>query len=64
MSATGSTSHPLISLTSVDQSGQLLGQQAVAMLLQRIGGRTEPARYVAQPQLIVRGSTAPVHTRT
>ena len=52
-------SHPLISLTSVDQSGQLLGQQAVTMLLDRIAGRTEPARYVARPQLIVRGSTAP-----
>ncbi|MEO7192843.1 MAG: LacI family DNA-binding transcriptional regulator [Vicinamibacterales bacterium] len=51
--------HPLISLTSVDQSGDELGRQAIAMLLERINGRLEPRRYTAMPRLVVRNSTAP-----
>lgn len=55
--------HPLISLTSVDQSGPELGRRAVAMLLERIQGRQEPDQYVLTPRLIVRTSTSVVATR-
>jgi LacI family transcriptional regulator len=51
--------HPAISLTSVDQSGAEMGEHAIRMILERIGGRTEPRRYSITPRLCVRGSTAP-----
>ena len=51
--------HPLIDLTSVDQQGVEMGEQAVAMLLERFQGRTEPREYVAAPTLQVRTSTGP-----
>lgn len=51
--------HPLISLTSVDQSGHELGRLAVAMLLERIKGRVEPRHHVIDAQLVVRSSTRP-----
>ncbi|MFG3133803.1 LacI family DNA-binding transcriptional regulator [Streptomyces tendae] len=51
--------HPAISLTSVDQRGAEMGQRAVAMLLERIGGRTEPQHHVVTPALVVRGSSGP-----
>ena len=50
--------HPLIDLTSVDQQGVEMGEQAVTMLLERFQGRTEPREYVATPSLQVRSSTA------
>ena len=43
--------HPLIDLTSVDQQGVEMGEQAVTMLLERFQGRTEPREYVAAPTL-------------
>ena len=49
--------HPLIDLTSVDQQGEEMGEQAVRMLLERLQGRTEPRDYVATPTLQVRTST-------
>jgi LacI family transcriptional regulator len=52
-------SHPLISLTSVDQQGYVIGREAVRLLLERIDGRTEPVRMVMPVTLHVRGSTAP-----
>ena len=51
--------HPLIDLTSVDQQGEDMGEQAVRMLLERFQGRTEPRSYVATPTLQVRSSTGP-----
>jgi LacI family transcriptional regulator len=53
------SAHPAISLSSVDQSGHEMGTEVVEMLLERIGGRTEPRRRVIKPNLQVRGSSAP-----
>jgi LacI family transcriptional regulator, galactose operon repressor len=49
--------HPLISLTTVDQSGDELGERAVGMLIERIGGRTTARHESTTPRLHVRGST-------
>lgn len=52
-------SHPLVSLTTVDQYGVLTGETAVALLLERISGsRTEPRHVVLDPTLVVRNSTS------
>ena len=56
---TALAAHPLISLTSVDQSGVEMGAQAVTMLLERIQGRTEHREHLVTPSLQVRGSTSP-----
>jgi LacI family transcriptional regulator len=55
--------HPLISLTSVDQSGVEMGSQAVTMLLERMQGRTEPRHFRVTPSLQVRRSTGPPPAR-
>jgi LacI family transcriptional regulator len=44
-------------LTSIDQSGQVLGLQAARLLVERIGGRTKPEHFVMAPRLVVRGSS-------
>jgi LacI family transcriptional regulator len=49
--------HPLISLTSVNQSGRRMGARAVALLLERLAGRTTPVHEVAVPRLIPRASS-------
>ena len=46
-------------LTSVDQSGQVLGLQAARLLIERINGRTTPEHFVVTPRLVVRASSAP-----
>jgi LacI family transcriptional regulator len=52
-------SHPLVSLTTVDQYGVLLGETAVKLLLERIkGDRSDPRHVLLEPALIVRRSTA------
>ncbi|MDR0283872.1 MAG: LacI family transcriptional regulator [Propionibacteriaceae bacterium] len=51
-------SHPMISLTSVNQSGTQVGARAVRLLLERIAGRTAPAHEVMAPELRVRRSSA------
>ncbi|UFU06546.1 LacI family DNA-binding transcriptional regulator [Ruania halotolerans] len=51
-------SHPMISLTSVDQSGSKIGAEAVRLLLERIAGRTEAVQVEEQVHLRVRNSTA------
>ena len=48
---------PQHSLTSVDQSGRLLGQKATQLLLDRISGRSEPEHFVVTPTLVARDST-------
>ena len=50
-------SHPAISLTTVDQAGEAMGERAIRLLLERIQGRTEPTHFSVEPSLKVRGST-------
>lgn len=45
------------SLTSIDQSGELLGLQATRLLIERIKGRREAEHFVVTPRLVMRGST-------
>lgn len=45
------------SLTSVDQSGEVLGLQAARLLIERIRGRTEPERFVVTPRVVARKSS-------
>ena len=52
-----------VSLTTVDQSGQLTGAASARMLLERIDGRTAPSRYVVAPRLIKRATSGPPATR-
>lgn len=47
------------SLTSVDQSGQVLGLQAARLLIERIDGRQQGDHFVVSPRLVVRGSSRP-----
>lgn len=47
------------SLTSVDQSGQVLGLQAARLLIERIDGRAQGEHFVVTPRLVVRGSSRP-----
>ncbi|RYE08646.1 MAG: LacI family transcriptional regulator [Hyphomicrobiales bacterium] len=46
-------------LTSIDQSGQVLGLQAARLLIERIKGRTQAEHYVVTPRLVARRSTQP-----
>jgi LacI family transcriptional regulator len=45
-------------LTSIDQSGQVLGLQAARLLIERIGGRDKAEHYVVTPRLVARASSA------
>lgn len=45
-------------LTSIDQSGQVIGLQAARLLTERIKGRTTPEHFVIAPRLVARNSTA------
>jgi DNA-binding LacI/PurR family transcriptional regulator len=44
-------------LTSVDQSGQLLGLQAARLLIERIAGRETAEHFVVTPRLVARASS-------
>ena len=44
-------------LTSIDQSGQVLGLQAARLLIERIKGRKEPEHFVVTPRLVARASS-------
>lgn len=46
-------------LTSIDQSGQVLGLQAARLLIERIQGRTQAEHYVVTPRLVARKSSQP-----
>lgn len=48
-------------LTSIDQSGQVLGLQAARLLIERIGGRQEPENFIVTPRLVARASSAARH---
>lgn len=45
-------------LTSVDQSGHLLGNSSMKLLLERVEGRVSAKHIILQPQLIARASSA------
>jgi len=47
---------PLVGLTSVEQHGARLGQQAAETLLTRIEGRTDAQHFLLQPELMRRRS--------
>lgn len=49
-----------VGLTSVDQSGQLMGQLAAHLLLERISGRSTSVHRLLEPRLVVRSSTSRV----
>jgi LacI family transcriptional regulator len=55
--------HPRISLTTVNQSGELLGERAIKLLLERIAGREEAVHSIVKPTLQVRSSTRPPQLR-
>lgn len=44
-------------LTSIDQSGQVLGLQAARLLIERIEGRTTAEHFVVTPRLVARASS-------
>lgn len=44
-------------LTSIDQSGQVLGLQAARLLTERIKGRTQAEHFVITPRLVARASS-------
>ncbi len=46
-------------LTSIDQSGQVLGLQAARLLIERIKGRENAEHFVVTPRLVARNSSAP-----
>jgi len=46
-------------LTSIDQSGQLLGIQAARLLIERIKGREGAEHFVVTPRLVARSSSSP-----
>jgi LacI family transcriptional regulator len=46
------------SLTSVDQSGQILGLQAARLVVERIKGRDKAEHFVVPPRLVIRRSSA------
>jgi LacI family transcriptional regulator len=53
--------HPLVSMTSINQSGTRMGEIVVRLLLERIAGRTEPVHEVITPKLMARTTTAHIH---
>jgi DNA-binding LacI/PurR family transcriptional regulator len=44
-------------LTSIDQSGELLGMQATRLLVERIKGRAEAEHFMVTPRIVARGSS-------
>jgi LacI family transcriptional regulator len=51
---------PQLSLTSVDQSGHILGGESMKLLIERIEGRRTDRHFIVPPRLDVKGSTGPV----
>jgi len=48
---------PVIDLSSVNQSGEKIGELAATTVLSRIDGRTAPEHIVVDPDLVLRSST-------
>ncbi|WP_036790765.1 LacI family DNA-binding transcriptional regulator [Pleomorphomonas koreensis] len=55
---------PQLSLTSVDQSGHLLGSEAMKLLIERIEGRRIDRHVILPPRLDIKGSTGPAPARS
>ncbi|MCM3697700.1 LacI family DNA-binding transcriptional regulator [Microbacterium oleivorans] len=53
--------HPLLSLSTVDQSGEEMGATAARMLIERIRGREVALKQVFTPRLRVRASSGADH---
>lgn len=49
--------NPRIGLTTINQDGREMGRRAVELLLERVGGRTEPRYVEIEPRLVTRTST-------
>jgi LacI family transcriptional regulator len=49
-----------LSLTTVEQMGELAGSQAAHLVIDRIAGRRQAAHLSFQPELVVRATTAPL----
>jgi DNA-binding LacI/PurR family transcriptional regulator len=47
-------------LTSIDQSGQVLGLQSARLLIERIQGRSSAEHFVVTPRIVARNSSHPV----
>jgi LacI family transcriptional regulator len=45
-------------LTSIDQSGQVIGLQAARLLIERIQGRQQAEHFMVTPRLVARASSA------
>lgn len=57
------SSHPLVSLTTVTQFGETMGQAAIELLMERIQtGRTIARHHELQPELRARSSSGPPRT--
>ncbi|MBI4901428.1 MAG: LacI family DNA-binding transcriptional regulator [Actinobacteria bacterium] len=52
--------HPMVALTSINQSGTRMGEIVVRLLLERIAGREEPVHEVITPTLMARRTTVPL----
>lgn len=50
--------HPLVSLTSINQSGTRMGELVVRLLLERINGRADAVHEVLTPRVMARASSA------
>lgn len=61
---TFTTSLAPISLTTVDQSGSVLGSTAGRLLVERIEGRTDAVEIQVEPLLIARNTTARLSPQT
>jgi DNA-binding LacI/PurR family transcriptional regulator len=48
---------PQLSLTSIDQSGRLLGEKSAQMLIERIDGRSREEHFIVPPRLDVKRSS-------
>jgi LacI family transcriptional regulator len=44
-------------LTSVDQSGEVLGLQCARLLIERIKGRSDAQHFTVKPRVVIRGSS-------
>jgi LacI family transcriptional regulator len=49
-----------VSLTTIDQSGQLTGAASARLILERFNGRSKQKQYVVAPRLVERRTTGPV----
>jgi len=54
-----SAAYHVPSLTTIRQPLQKMGSTAAQMLLKKLAGKTTPELILAEPELIVRESTAP-----